>query len=236
SYARASGQRDAMEHFSARIARTPPFAIKPNNVLDTWTYLGPGNIGGRTRVVKYHPTIKTTIFAAGVSGGIWRSDDDGGSWRPIAEGLSNLAVNTLVIDPKVPDVMYAGTGEGYLREEVRGTGLPLRGSGIFVTRDGGSTWQRLPSTLTDDFLWVNDLELGVADSRRLYAATRTGVWRSLDAGATWSDLLKTTVRGGCLDLAVRPDQQSDTLFASCGTYAQGTVYRLGRDHRRHTAG
>jgi hypothetical protein len=94
SYARAAAQRDAMERFSSRIGRSLPFAIKPNNVLDAWTYLGPGNIGGRTRVVKYHPTVKTTIFAAGVSGGIWRSDDDGGSWRPIAEGLSNLAVNT----------------------------------------------------------------------------------------------------------------------------------------------
>jgi hypothetical protein len=226
SYARAAAQRDAMERFSSRIGRSLPFAIKPNNVLDAWTYLGPGNIGGRTRVIKYHPTVKATIFAAGVSGGIWRSDDDGGSWRPIAEGLSNLAINSLVIDPKAPDVMYAGTGEGYLREDIRGTGLPLRGSGIFVTRNGGSTWQRLPSTTSNDFLWVNDLELGVGDSRRLYAATRTGVWRSLDAGSSWVQLLSVTVRGGCLDLAIRPDTASDTLFASCGTYEPAAVYRF----------
>lgn len=198
------------------------------NVLDAWTPLGPGNIGGRTRVVRYHPTRHTTIFAAGVSGGIWRSDDDGASWRPIADGLANIAVNTLAIDPKQPDVMYAGTGEGYFREEIRGTGLPLRGSGIFVTRDGGKSWQRLASTATDDFLWVNDLELGIGDTRRIYAATRTGVWRSLDAGASWTRLLATTVRGGCLDLAMRPDQPDDGLLASCGSYEQATVYRLTR--------
>ena len=45
-------------------------------VLDAWTPLGPGNIGGRTRVVKFHPAIPTTLFAAGVSGGIWKSDDN----------------------------------------------------------------------------------------------------------------------------------------------------------------
>src|ERR687896_39649 len=45
-------------------------------VLDAWTPLGPGNIGGRTRVVKFHPAVSTTIFAAGVSGGIWKSDDN----------------------------------------------------------------------------------------------------------------------------------------------------------------
>src|SRR4030095_11959977 len=126
-------------------------------------------------------------------GAIWRDAEEGGSWKAIADGLANLAVNTLVIDPRQPDAMYAGTGEGYLREDVRGTGTPLRGSGIFVTRDGESSGQRLPSTLNDDFLWVNDLELGVGDSRRIYAATRTGVWRSLPAGKTGAALPPHTV-------------------------------------------
>ena len=197
-------------------------------ILHAWTPLGPGNIGGRTRVVRFHPTNPTTLFAAGVSGGIWRSEDDGGSWRPIGDGLSNLTVNSLAIDPQRPDVMYAGTGEGYFREEIRGTGLPLRGGGVYVTANGGLTWQRQPSTAGADFYWVNDLELGVNDPRRIYAATRSGVWRSLDAGATWTQLVTTNVRGGCLDLALRPDRPEDVLFAACGSYEQATVYRFPR--------
>jgi photosystem II stability/assembly factor-like uncharacterized protein len=197
-------------------------------VLDAWTPLGPGNIGGRTRVVKFHPAVPTTLFAAGVSGGIWKSDDNGTTWRPTGDGLTNIAVNSLLIDPAHPDVMYAGTGEGYFREEVRGTGLPLRGSGIYVTTDGARSWQQLPATSTPDFHWVNDLEFGVNDSRRIYAATRSGVWRSTDGGATWARLLAADVRGGCLDLALRPDRSEDVLFASCGTYEQATVYRFPR--------
>ena len=42
--------------------------------------------------------------------------------------MLNIAVNALAIDPRNPDVMFAGTGEGYMREEIRGTGLPLRGA------------------------------------------------------------------------------------------------------------
>src|SRR5688572_26491933 len=197
-------------------------------VLDAWTPLGPGNIGGRTRVVKFHPAVPTTLFAAGVSGGIWKSDDNGTTWRPMGDGLTNIAVNSLLIDPARPDVMYAGTGEGYFREEIRGTGLPLRGNGIFMTSNGGGSWQQLAATNTPDFLWVNDLELGVSDKRRIYAATRTGVWRSTDSGATWVRLLEVTVRGGCLDLALRPDRSEDVLFASCGSYEQATVYRFPR--------
>src|SRR3954466_11793798 len=165
------------------------------SVLDAWTPLGPGNIGGRPRVVKFHPTIPTTLFAAGVSGGIWKSDDNATTWRPTGDGLTNIAINSLLIDAARPDVMYAGTGEGYFREEIRGTGLPLRGTGIYVTNDGARSWHQLPATNTPDFYWINDLEFGVTDSRRIYAATRTGVWRSTDYGATWTQLLSVNVRG-----------------------------------------
>ena len=55
-------------------------------VIDAWTPLGPGNIGGRTRVVTFHPAVPTTLFAAGVSGGIWKSDDNAITWRPRAMG------------------------------------------------------------------------------------------------------------------------------------------------------
>ena len=227
-YERAHAESARLMRFATRIGRTLPNGNRTFAVLDAWTSLGPGNIGGRSRVLRYHPTAHHVIFAAGVSGGVWKSDDNGTTWRPISDGLANLAINALVIDARAPDMMFAGTGEGYFREEIRGTGLPLRGGGIFASRDGGSNWSRLASTTSADFHWVNDLELGVGDSRYLYAATRTGVWRSPDRGESWVRLLATGVRGGCLELAIRPDVSDDTLFASCGSYDQATVYRLSR--------
>jgi hypothetical protein len=227
-YERAARQASAMTRFASRIARALPSAYRASAVLDTWTSLGPGNIGGRTRVVRYHPTQHEVLFAAGVSGGLWKSGDNGATWRPIAAGLANIAVNSLAIDPHEPDVMFAGTGEGYFREEIRGTGLPLRGGGVFISRDGGTSWERLRATDSADFHWVNDLELGIGDPRVVYAATRTGVWRSPDRGESWTRLVESRVRGGCLELAIRPDRPDDELFASCGSYEQATVYRIVR--------
>ncbi|HYE86096.1 MAG TPA: hypothetical protein VEA16_07060, partial [Vicinamibacterales bacterium] len=254
SYESAARQLASLARFSSAVGRDIPAAQPPSRlwlsgsrvmslretgsaarVLDAWTPLGPGNIGGRTRVVKFHPTVPTTLFAAGVSGGIWKSDDNGTTWRPTGDGLTNIAVNSLLIDPGRPDIMFAGTGEGYFREEIRGTGLPLRGSGIYVTTDGARTWRHLIATNTPDFHWVNDLEFGVTDSRRIYAATRSGVWRSTDSGATWARMLAVNVRGGCLDLALRPDRAEDVLFASCGSYEQATVYRFPRAAERSDA-
>lgn len=245
-YAAAARRFEGLSRFASRINRAIPAAQPEARVwmngarimatsgsgataiLDAWTPLGPGNIGGRTRVVRFHPTVPTTLFAAGVSGGVWKSDDNGTTWRPTGDGLTNIAVNALLIDPQRPELMYAGTGEGYFREEIRGTGLPLRGNGIYISQNGGGSWQQLAATTTPDFHWVNDLEFGVNDTQRIYAATRTGVWRSTDRGATWARLLEVSVRGGCLDLALRPDRTEDVLFASCGSYEQATVYRFPR--------
>ncbi len=193
--------------------------------FDTWQFLGPGNIGGRTRVLIIDPEQPMVMYAGGVSGGIWKSDTGGGLWKPIGDDLMNIAVNALAMHPVNHRILYAGTGEGYFREEVRGTALPLRGNGIFITTDGGDTWRQLASTNTPDFHFVNDLAISTHDPSRIYAATRTGVWRSSDSGASWTRVVATTVKGGCLDLAFRGDTVNDYLFASCGTFEQATVYR-----------
>ena len=55
------------------------------------------------------------------------------SWRQIGDLLPNIAVNSMAMNPGDPSIIYAGTGEGYFRETVRGTALPLRGEGILKT-------------------------------------------------------------------------------------------------------
>ncbi|MFQ5742729.1 MAG: hypothetical protein ACE5HV_03975 [Acidobacteriota bacterium] len=200
--------------------------------LGTWKPLGPGNIGGRTRVLLIDPRDDRVLIAGGVSGGIWKSTDGGQLWLPVGEKMANIAINSMARSPVNPDVLYAGTGEGYFREDVRGTSLPLRGDGIFKSTNNGNTWKRLKSTDNKDFYWVNDLAFSPTSGRRIYAATRTGVWRSKNGGKSWSRILAPQVKGGCLDLAMRSDR--DTLFASCGTFEQATVYRT--DDADGTAG
>lgn len=219
-YARAREQMTRMQ------PATHGQSIDTAGVIPTkWKFLGPGNIGGRTRVLVIDPDDATVMYAGAVSGGIFKTIDGGTRWEPIGDELANLTVNSLAMHPQDHRVLYAGTGEGYFREEIRGTGLPLRGNGIFVTRDAGATWQQLASTANEHFQWVNDLVISAHDPRRIYAATRTGVWRSSDEGATWSRVVSTNVKGGCLDLAWRGDTDGDYLFASCGTFERATIYR-----------
>jgi photosystem II stability/assembly factor-like uncharacterized protein len=194
--------------------------------LDTWQPLGPGNIGGRTRAFVIRPDRPAVMWAGGVSGGVWKSVDRGRSWRPVGDQLANLAINVLRLDPRDPDVLYAGTGEGYFREAVRGTALPLRGGGIFRSDDGGASWRRLRGTERGRFYYVNDLVVSRHDRERIYAATRQGIFRTANGGESWQQVLNPKVKGGCLDLVERTDRRhNDFLLAGCGTLAPGAVWR-----------
>lgn len=200
-----------------------------------WEDLGPGNIGGRTRALVIDPDAPQNMFAAGVAGGVWKSTDAGASWHVTDDFLLNLSVCSLAMDPNDSSVIYAGTGEGYYFASSF-----VRGYGIFKSVDAGETWTHLSGT-TDDvpagsFDYVNKLVISPNDSNRIYAATRTGIWRSQDAGQSWSVVLSnptyldtpsnsTPCIVGCTDLVVRSDMNPDVIFASFGSAEPGGFYR-----------
>jgi len=201
----------------------------------TWKELGPGNIGGRTRALAIDPTNPDVMYAAGVAGGVWKSTDGGASWNVADDLMLNLSVCTIAIDPVNPSVLYAGTGEGYYLSDVF-----VRGLGIFKSVDAGATWNQLSGTVsgvpTGAFDYVNEVVISPNDSNRVYAGTRTGVWRSLDAGQSWSVVLSNpqylatspATNGcavGCTDLAIRTDKNPDVLYACFGSVQSDGLYR-----------
>jgi photosystem II stability/assembly factor-like uncharacterized protein len=208
-------------------------ATGPGGVV-AWSPLGPGNLGGRTRTLVFDPTDPDTMYTAGVSGGVWKSTDAGASWDALDDTMANLAVTTIVIDPTDPDTLYAGTGEGFFP----GSGPAGRGFGIFKTTDAGATWTQLPNTASGLFYYVNRLAISPNDPRRIYAATRTGVWLSPDAGDSWDLVLANPgavsapgvqqTNGcivGCTDLVVRSDRNPDVIFAAFGSWQSDGLYR-----------
>ncbi len=204
--------------------------------ITSWSSIGPGNVGGRTRAIVINPEDPNIMYAAGVDGGVWKSIDAGATWSSGDDMMLNLAVCSLVMDPTNPDVLYAGTGEG-----VYASSLFVRGLGIFKTVDAGETWTQLEGTVDESvpygaFYYVNKLVISPNDNNRIYAATRFGVWRSTDAGETWSIVLsnpryntdaQTTLgcTAGCTDLDVRDENGQDFLLAAFGTFERDGLYR-----------
>ena len=159
---------------------------------NSWVWLGPGNIGGRTRSIVVSPTDPNTMWAGSVSGGIWKTTNGGASWQIEDDFMTNLAVASMVIDPTDPNTLYAGTGEGLScggdpGEQISGD-CGLQGAGIFKTTDGGTTWSQLSATNTPDFYYVNRLAISPADHLVLLAATQSGIWKTSDGGTTWNQV------------------------------------------------
>jgi len=230
-YLKAMRQAERMPRYSSAQRRfySPQKAGFDSSIdataLGAWTHLGPGNIGGRTRALLIDPVDPDIMYAGGVAGGVWKTTNAGASWTPLSDLLPNLSISSLAFDRNDSRIIYAGTGEGFFNSDM------VRGAGIFKTTDAGQTWSFLETTATSDFHYVNDIVVSPNDSQRVYVGTRTGVWRSADGGLNWVRVLNPlnlgggTVRGGCLDIAIRSDQATDFIFASCGTLEQATVYR-----------
>lgn len=171
-----------------------------------WTSFGPTNIGGRTRAILIDNTDPThqTIFAGGVTGGIWKSTNGGGTWdnasnavsSSLDDTLSNINVCCIAQDSK--GAIYIGTGEGLyqmggIQPEFSSGEL---GGGIFKSTDDGKTWRLLPSTVPtadqDNVNWsyVNRIAIRPDSLQVIYAATTTGLMVSHDSGTTWNYAVK----------------------------------------------
>jgi len=176
-----------------------------------YTFLGPGNIGGRTRAIAIDPTNTQIMYTAAVAGGVWKTTNGGGTWAPASNFLANIAVNSLIMDPNNHLILYAGTGEGYFNLD------SVRGNGIFKTTDGGSNWTQLSFTNNNsDFYYVNKMAINAA-STRVYAATGSGIFRSIDGGNTWSRMVAGSTVHGCMDVKIQ-NKPAAFVFAACGTF------------------
>lgn len=178
---------------------------------NSWKSIGPGNIGGRVRSVVFHPSDADTMWIGSVSGGIWKTTNAGQSWSAVDDFMANLAVSTLAIDPANANILYAGTGEGFFNADA------IRGAGVFKSIDGGTTWNQLSATANADWHYVNRLSISPASSTILLAATNTGIWRTVNAGATW---VKTSSETRVYDLDFHPSDGNKAIASG----AHGTFY------------
>jgi uncharacterized protein (TIGR03437 family) len=223
-YQAARTHAESMRHYSIaerRIVDAPRknALAAPAAALGGWSSLGPGNIGGRTRSVLINPKNPSIIYAGSVAGGVWKTVDAGLNWTPISDLTPTTAITTMAFDPTdaTYSTIYAGSGESYPGDGARGTG-------ILKTTDAGATWTLLPATNNFNFWYVN--KMVAAPSGNLYAATTTGVWSSVDEGATWKQSL---VQTKCDEIVARTDLTTDYLFTTCQAATTGVQHAIYRN-------
>lgn len=178
---------------------------------ESWMLRGPWNIGGRTRALFVDQANPSTIIAAGVSGGVWKSTDAGKGWTKVTRPDQLHSVTCLAQDPRPGkgNLMFYGTGEIY------GNSAAITGDGIYKSIDAGSTWEVLPATASGKapaqgefaYTWRILVHPTSTDTVLFVASAEHGILRSTDAGNTWTTSLGST-----------------SLFSEVYTTADGTLY------------
>jgi len=166
-----------------------------------WRLIGPFR-GGRVVAVAGVPGDSTTFYLGSVNGGIWKTTDAGVVWSPIFVGQPVGSIGALAVAPSDPKVIYTGTGETDIREDLSS------GNGVYKSTDGGSTWKHIGLEDTRQISRIaidpqNPSIVYVGALGHVYGPSEDrGVYKSVDGGSHWVRVLGLGPEIGISDLAM----------------------------------
>ncbi|MEM1180309.1 MAG: sialidase [Acidobacteriota bacterium] len=190
-------------------AEGPAAADDPFQSL-SFRHIGP--LGNRVSAVVGVAGDPKTYYAGAATGGVWRSRDGGHGWRPIFDATGAASIGALAVAPSDAQVIWAGTGEAFIRSNVS------IGNGVYRSTDGGETWHHrgLEDSGRIARILVHPSRPGVAWAAVLghgYGPQEgRGVFKTKDGGRTWRHVLSVNAETGASDLVIDP-QNPRHLFA-----------------------
>ena len=160
--------------------------------------------GGRSTAVAGVASDPATFFMGTTGGGMWKTDDYGVTWNPISDDDFGGSVGAVAVAPSDPNVIYVGTGSVDIR------GNTSTGRGVWKSMDGGKTWEMVG---LEDAGQIGRIEVHPRDADLVYLAAlghpfgkneTRGVYRSMDGGDTWENVLFLNDSTGVADLSMNP--------------------------------
>ena len=194
--------------FVAQIsAQAPPNggAEDYNTVFKTlkWRSIGPFR-GGRSVAGTGVVGDPKTYYMGTTGGGLWKTDDMGITWRNISDGYFKTgSVGAIAVAESDPNVVYVGMGE----HAVRGV-MTHHGDGVYKSTDAGKTWKKIGLESSQHISRIvvdpkNPNIVIVAAQGALYSKSKErGLFKSIDGGATWKNVLYVDDKTGASELSM----------------------------------
>ena len=167
--------------------------------------IGPAISGGRVTAVVGIPGKPGIYYVGAADGGVFRTDDGGATWQALFQHESVASVGALAVDPVNPNVVWAGTGEANVRNDVS------YGDGIYKSTDAGRHWKRmgLDATFQISAIAIDphhpDTVIVAAMGNPFADSDDRGVYRTTDGGRTWQKVLSIGPSVGISDMAMDPE-------------------------------
>ncbi|GAC1400019.1 MAG: hypothetical protein NVSMB56_15130 [Pyrinomonadaceae bacterium] len=174
--------------------------------------IGPAVMSGRVAALDaVSEKNRLTIYVGSASGGVWKSVNGGTTFKPVFDKYTQ-SIGAVTIDPSNPQTVWVGTGESWVRNSVS------VGTGVYKTTDGGDNWQfmglpdseRIARIVVDP---KNSDTVFVAATGHLWNSnSERGVFKTVDGGKTWRNVLSVNDDTGASWVAINP-QDSKILYA-----------------------
>ena len=190
---------------------TTPHAQTPESYAQLkFRYIGP--VGNRVIAVAGLPHNPNVYYVGAASGGIFKTSDDGAHWEAIFDDQAVSSIGSLAVAPSDSNVIWAGTGEAFIRSNIS------IGDGVYRSTDAGKTWTHrgLEKTGRIGRIVVDpdnpDIAFACALGHTYGPQQDRGVYRTADGGQTWQRTLFVDENTGCSDVAMDPHNRR-VLFA-----------------------
>ena len=168
-----------------------------------WRNIGPHR-GGRSVASSGVVGQPMTYYMGTVGGGIYKTVDDGITWKNISDGfLKTGTVGSIAVSESNPNIVIAGMGE----HAARGV-MTSMGDGVYKSTDAGKSWKHIGLDKTRHISDViidptnPDIIFVAAQGAQYGGSSERGIYRSMDGGATWERTLFVNNKTGASDLSM----------------------------------
>jgi photosystem II stability/assembly factor-like uncharacterized protein len=204
-----------------------------------WRADGPTRIGARVEAIAVPPGNNGTIYVGVGTGNVWKTVNNGLTWRPIFDHESAFAIGDIAVSGSNANVVWVGTGEA----QPRYTGYGYPGTGVFKSTDAGATWTHMGLSDSHHIAKViihpdnPDIVYVASIGHEWSSNAQRGVFTTTDGGAHWTRVLFINDSTGVVDMAMDPANPK-IIYAWAWHIESGTdggLYRTadGGDHWSH---
>ncbi len=223
-----------------RFTSLGPKPLQSDGCLSCYSY---GRVAGRVNTIAIDPATPNVAYLGSNGGGVWKTTNccsSATTWTPATDDplLTTIAIGDLTIDPNDHNLVYAGTGD------LRFGSWSFGAAGVLRSTDQGSTWSVLgadvfapplpqPVGAFPQYQAIGKVTVDPNDGTNLVVGTKTGLFLSHDAGATWAGPCLTnphiTQRQDVTGLILRDLGSATQIYAFVGTRGFATTVQSDLD-------
>ncbi len=200
-----------------------------------WRSIGPAWASGRIADFAVNPKNPSEYYVGVASGGVWKTQNNGTTWKPIFDSYGAYSIGVVELDPNNPNIVWVGTGEN---NHQRALGY---GDGVYKSLDGGKSFKNMGLKESRQIGGIvidprnSDIVFVAAEGSAWGPGNERGLYKTTDGGKTWEKVLEISENTGVNNVIIDPsnpdimyatsEQRRRTSFTKIGGGPETSVYK-----------